>query len=276
MQKSITYLYPDADNAANLKMYQDRTNQIKAFFFTRESYKMVYELPYSTNYAIYFLFNNSEDENLVYIGQSINGIQRIEEHVKGKDFWSYAILFVTDNSSFDKLSIDYLEYDFIQKFKESSYVLTNKDLRPNKPNISIYDLPNLEAFIDQIVFLLSAEGVDIDEVKEVPSTVKYYYPSNKHKAKLFIQDGKFVLAVGSEVKRPPESTREWKDSRHFGRGNEIMDGYIENEKVKEIDGKLITQVNIAFKSPSAPADLVTGLSENGWRFFKGLEAIRNN
>ncbi|MEO1815035.1 MAG: hypothetical protein ABGU93_05515, partial [Acetobacterium sp.] len=52
MQKSITYLYPDADNAANLKMYQDRTNQIKAFYFTKESYKKVYELPYAVNFHI--------------------------------------------------------------------------------------------------------------------------------------------------------------------------------------------------------------------------------
>jgi hypothetical protein len=275
MQKSITYLYPASANAANLKMYQDRTNQIKAFFFTRESYKKVYALPSSTNYAIYFLFNDSEDENLLYIGQSINGIQRIEEHIKGKDFWSYAILFVTDNNSFDKLSIDYLEYDFIQRFKKSSYVLTNKDLRPNKPNVSVYDLPNLESFINQIEFLLSAEGVAIDEVKEVPSKVKYYYPSKKHNAKLFVQDGKFVLVSGSVIKRPPASTKEWKNIKHYTRGNEIIDSYIENEKVKEVDGKLVTQMNIAFKSPSAPADLITGLSENGWKFFKGLDEIRN-
>jgi hypothetical protein len=38
---------------------------------------------------------------------------------------------------------------------------------------------------------------------------------------------------------------------------------------------LITQVNIAFKSPSAPADLITGLSENGWKFFKDLDELRN-
>jgi hypothetical protein len=78
-----------------------------------------------------------------------------------------AILFVTDNNSFDKLSIDYLEYDFIQKFKASSCVLLNKDLRPN---VSVYDFPN-----------------------------------------------------------------------------------------------------VAFKLPLAPADLITGLAENGWKFFKGLK-----
>lgn len=274
MQKTITYLYPDEKNASNLKMYQDRTNQIKAFYFTRESYKKVYELPCSLNYAIYFLFNDSEDESVVYIGQSVNGIQRIEEHVRRKDFWTYGILFVTDNNSFDKLSIDYLEYEFIQRFKKSSYVLTNKDLRLNKPNISVYDIPNVEAFITQIKFLLSAEGIDIDEQQDRNELIKYYYPPTKHNAKLFVKDGKFILVAGSEIKRPLESTKDWKDKNHYKRGNAIIDSYIENEKVKELNGKLITQVNLAFKAPSAPANLITGLSENGWKFFKELEEIR--
>lgn len=275
MQKTITYLYPDARNAANLKMYQDRTNQIKAFYFTRESYKQVFELPCSLNYAIYFLFNDSEDENLVYVGQSVNGIQRIEEHVRGKEFWTYAILFVTDNNSFDKLSIDYLEYEFIQRFKRSSYVLTNRDLRLNKPNVSVYDIPNLESFINQIEFLLNAERIDFGETANSKEQIQYFLPPIKDNAKLFIQDGKFILSAGSEIKRPPESTKEWKDKNHYIRGNEVVNSYIENEKVKEVDGRLITQVNLAFKSPSAPANLITGLSENGWKFFKGLEDIRS-
>lgn len=276
MQKAITYLYPDAENAANLKMFQDRTNQIRAFYFTRESYKQVYDLDFSSNYAIYFLFDDSEDENIVYVGQSVNGIQRIEEHIRVKAFWSYAILFVTDNNSFDKLSIDYLEYEFIQKFKKSSYVLTNKDLRINKPNVSTYDVPNLETFIKQIEFLLNAEGISFDERLEETEQVKYYYPPSRHNGKLFVKDGKFILSAGSEIKRPPETTKEWKDKKHFERGNSVIDGYLENEKVKIVEGKIITQVNLAFKSPSAPADLITGLSENGWKFFKGLEELRNN
>ncbi|MBB5336262.1 GIY-YIG nuclease family protein [Pectinatus brassicae] len=276
MQKAITYLYPDADNAANLKMFQDRTNQIRAFYFTRESYKQIYDLEFATNYAIYFLFDASKDENIVYVGQSVNGIQRIEEHIRAKAFWSYAILFVTDNNSFDKLSIDYLEYKFIQKFKKSSYILTNKDLRINKPNISTYDRPNLETFIEQIEFLLNAEGIAFDEKLVSVKQIKYYYPSAKHNAKLFVKDGKFILAAGSEIKRPAETTKNWKDKKHFPRGNSIIDSYVENEKAKIIDGKIITQINLAFKSPSAPADLITGLSENGWKFFKGLEELRNN
>ncbi|QUH31136.1 GIY-YIG nuclease family protein [Vallitalea guaymasensis] len=48
-------------------------------------------------------------------------------------------MFVTDNNSFDKLTIDYLEYKFIEKFKQSSFSLTNKDMKEKKPIISVFD-----------------------------------------------------------------------------------------------------------------------------------------
>ncbi len=54
MQKTITYLYPDSEKASSLKMFQDRTNQIRAFYFTRENIKEVEKLESGTNYAVYF------------------------------------------------------------------------------------------------------------------------------------------------------------------------------------------------------------------------------
>jgi len=32
MQKVVTYLYPDVKKASSLKVFQDRTNQIRAFY----------------------------------------------------------------------------------------------------------------------------------------------------------------------------------------------------------------------------------------------------
>lgn len=277
MQKTVTYLYPIAEKASSLKMYQDRTNQIKAFYFTKDNIKEVSKLPSSENYAVYFLFNNSEiDERRIYIGQSMNGINRINEHVKGKEFWSYCIMFVTDNNSFDKLTIDYLEYEFINRFKKSSFILSNKDMRNVEPILSIYDRPKLESFIEHITFMLNAEGVTIEEIKvdDTSSDFKYYYPSKTYKAKLFVRDGKFVLSEGSVLKRPPESAKEWKDDRHYYRLNSIIDEYIDDGKVIVVNNENITTVNIVFDAPSLPADLVTGHSENGWRFFKGLNELR--
>lgn len=41
MQKVVTYLYSKDKNASNLKVFQDRTNQIKAFYFTIDYIKEV-------------------------------------------------------------------------------------------------------------------------------------------------------------------------------------------------------------------------------------------
>mgnify|MGYP001312315440 CR=1 FL=1 len=276
MQRTITYLYPDAARASNLKIFQDRTNQIKAFYFTKDNLKDIEKMDSSSNYAIYFLFDNSEEgANRVYVGQSMNGIGRIYDHVRNKDFWTYCILFVTDNNSFDKLAIDYMEYEFIKKLKKSSYILMNKDLRTTEPNVSIYDKPNLLAYIDQIEFLLNAEGVVLDVLKAENSSTEYYYPkSSKYNAKLFIKDGKFVLAKDSCIKRPVESSKNWKSDRFYIKNNSLVDDYINDGKVEEKDGSLILTVNIAFDTPSQAASLITGLATNGWQFFKNLNELR--
>lgn len=275
MQRTVTYLYPDANKASHLKVFQDRTNQIKAFYFTKENIKEIEKMPTAQNYAVYFLFDNSEEgANKVYVGQSMNGIIRIFEHARGKDFWTFCIMFVTDNDSFDKLSIDFIEYEFIKEFKKSSYVLMNKDLRPNEPNISIYDKPNLLAYIEQIKFLLNAEGIAIDEDNINAKAEQYYYPKNRdYKAKVFIRDGKFVLAKGSELRRPIESSKSWKN-KHYARNNSVIEDYFNDGKVKVIDGRIIAQRNLSFNSPSSVANLISGSACNGWTFFENLNDLR--
>ncbi|WDV46791.1 GIY-YIG nuclease family protein [Clostridiaceae bacterium M8S5] len=274
MKKTVTYLYPDEYKASNLKMFQDTTSQIRGYYFTKDNINEVFSFMYSKNYAVYFLFDDSvEDESLVYIGQSVNGIERISEHVKAKSFWSYCIMFVTDNNSFDKLTIDYLEYEFINKFKKSSYSLRNKDLRERRPNISVFDEARLNSFIHQIEFLLRAEGINIDTRKEKTNETKYYYPSKTYNAKLFVKDGRFVLEKGSNIKRPNETSKEWKDN-FYGRYNNTIDRYLAEGKAIEDDGQIVTCVNLEFKKPSQPAELVSGTSQNGWTFFRGLNELR--
>lgn len=277
IEKTITYFYPNENKAAHLKVFQDRTNQIKAFYFTKEHIKEIERLDSSTNYAIYFLFDNSDtDNNKTYIGQSINGVKRIFDHINKKDFWSYCILFVTDNNSFDKLTIDYMEYEFIKRFKKSSYILMNKDPRTNEPNVSMYDKPNILSYIKQIEFLLSAEGVSIDPIQTSLNDEKFYYPKNRdYKSRIFVKDGQFIITKDSELRRPVKSSEFWKTGNFFTRYNDVMDSYIEDGKVVEENGVLKAVINISFNSPSRAAELVSGRSTNGWTFFEGLKELQS-
>ena len=274
MNKTVVYLYPDDKKAASLKVFQDRTNQITGFYFTRDSIKDVEKLPNVNNCAIYFLFNNSEeDESRVYVGQSVNGVTRIKDHVANKEFWSFCIMFVTDNSSFDKLTIDYLEYAFVNKFKKSSYTLTNKDNRNNEQNFSIFDKPDFDSYVSQIEFLLSTEGIMTAAPSMISNNNKYYYPANKELGKLYVRDGKFILTNGSMIKRPNEAVRNHAGGL-YASINKLIDDYIEDGKVIEAKSGFVSTVDLAFDRPSRPAVLLAGNSRNGWTFFKGLDKLR--
>jgi hypothetical protein len=277
MQKTVTYLYPNDKKASNLKMFQEGGNQIVGCYFTKEGLKDIESLPNTANCAVYFLFNNSEeDESRVYIGQSVNGIARIKNHVENKEFWTFCIMFVTNNNCFDRLSIDYLEYEFIKKFRSSSYILTNKANRYNQPNYDIFKKPIFEKYLDQIEFLLSTEGIVLSEPEMDLRYMKYYFPkSENYIGKLYVQDGKFIICKDSVLVRPLEKTKDYSGNL-FSSFNAQIDSFIVDGKVKEVDNKLITVIDLAFSKPSRAAVLISGISANGWTFFVGLDEQRSN
>lgn len=278
MQRVVTYLYPEHENASNLKVFQDRTNQIKAFYFTRDYIKKVEALESGTNYAVYFLFDKTEDGEMtkVYVGQSRNGAYRMQDHNTNKMFWSFCLMFVTDNNSFDTLTIDYMEYYFIKKLEKSGrYFLENKAMRNTEPNVSIYDKPTVQSYISQIEFLLKAEGINLEEEKSDLHT-KFYYPkSDKYNARIFVKDGNFILAKDSIISRPIESAQNWSDEgKFYDRYNAYIDDFLEDGKIEKHGENYKALINLTFTSPSAIAAFITGRYENGWKFFREIEELR--
>ena len=278
MQKVVTYLYPEHQNASSLKVFQDRTNQVKAFYFTRDYIKKVEELESGKNYAVYFLFDKTEDGEMtkVYVGQSRMGAHRMQSHDNNKMFWSFCIMFVTDNNSFDTLTIDYMEYYFIRKLEKSGkYSLENIAMRNVEPNMSIFDKPTVQGYISQIEFLLNAEGINIEEEKITLSTKFYKAVSDKYDAKIFVKDGNFILAEGSIIRKPIESAKDWSDKgKFYNRYTNYIEEFLKDEKITPYNGNYKTLINLTFTSPSGVASLISGYAENGWKFFKGIEELR--
>lgn len=75
--------------------------------------------------GVYFLFD--EKRSQVYIGQTANGIGRLQTHRQQKDFWSIAIMFLKAKDEWISF-VDELEtYCIIQLKKTSRYQLLNKN-----------------------------------------------------------------------------------------------------------------------------------------------------
>ena len=280
MARAITYYYPDETAPSSLKVFQDRSSQIRGFFFTRDRLEDMAKVENAGNYAIYFLLGNDDDEHpipTIYVGQSKNGAGRIIDHKYKKTFWSHCIMFVSDNNAFDTNAIDYMEYYFIQKVVSAGvYMVENKDERKKEPNVSIYDQPAYDQYITQIEFLLQIEGVRLTlPAKKIAQ--KYYKLRGKGpSAQAYFQEGKFYLEVGSII-RPSATKSESMKSIMDRRKQQIVQLLAEKKIAPSKDDDRCYEVlyPLSFKSPSTMAVFVLGRSANGWDEFLGIEELRD-
>lgn len=281
MARAITYYYPDETAPSSLKVFQDRSSQIRGFFFTRDRLEDMAKVENAGNYAIYFLLGNDDDEHpipTIYVGQSKNGAGRIIDHKYKKSFWSHCIMFVSDNNAFDTNAIDYMEYYFIQKVVSAGvYMVENKDERKKEPNVSIYDKPTYDQYITQIEFLLQIEGVRLTPpAKKI--TGKYYKLKGKGpSAQAYFQDGLFYLDVGSII-RPVSGKSQTKELSNVLLNREKRIQLLLSEgKIApcEDDGYYKVLYPLSFRSPSMMAVFVLGYNANGWKTFVGIEELRD-
>ncbi len=56
--------------------------------------------------------------------------------------------------------------------------------------------------------------------------------------------------------------------------DQISDLRVTDGKIETYGKQYKTLINLTFTSPSAVASLISGLSENGWKFFEEIEELR--
>ena len=71
--------------------------------------------------GIYYLINEDDGNKIVqlYIGQTRNGIARLDDHNRSKDFWNKTIMFLAESKTFTLDMISGLEKFAIIKAQES-------------------------------------------------------------------------------------------------------------------------------------------------------------
>lgn len=77
-------------------------------------------------------------------------------------------------------------------------------------------------------------------------------------------EGKYILCPGSVLK-------EWNKNPDNLKFKEQQDALIDSGAVKVIKGKMVTQIELPFKSPSGAINLVLCYPENGWRKWKNKD-----
>ena len=82
--------------------------------------------------GIYYLISENDDNKIaqIYIGQTRNGVSRLDDHNRSKDFWNKAIMFLADSKTFslDMISgLEAYEREFIWQVKRREIIRKPKE-----------------------------------------------------------------------------------------------------------------------------------------------------
>lgn len=214
--------------------------------------------------GIYYLINENDDNKIaqIYVGQTRNGILRLDDHNRSKDFWNKAIMFLADNKTFSLDMISGLEKFAIIKAQESKRYKVENTVVP-KYEIDEYDMASVEEIYDEIQFIMGTQGYKIDNVKSSTSSDIFHTTRNGISA-LGIYDGeKFQVLEGSQINinKPV----------HLARYNKQRAELLASGEISQVDGKYFLNITIEFNTPSGASDFVLGGSTNGWVEWKNSE-----
>lgn len=249
----------------------------KAYKLPRNLIKICTDRPEIQTTGVYMLLNKSADlseKGQLYIGEAENIFNRLTQHVKEKDFWNEAIVFISKDDNLNKAHIKYLEnrlHDIA--CSANRYELINNQ-KPTQSSISESDKAEMEEFLSNILTLISTLGYNaFEQIRQADTKVQpdkeedlFYITATRGANGIgkTTSEG-FVVFENSQVADP--ITNSYPKTMQKLRDTLISEGVI----VKEND-KLIMKRDYLFSSSSSAAMIIMGRSANGlteWKMKSG-------
>lgn len=231
--------------------------------------------PESNKPGVYFLFGIDDDSGsqAVYIGEAENVLERLGQHLTGKDFWNEVVFFTSKDENLTKSHVKYLESRLVELARAASrYVLLNGN-SPQLPSLPRGDRDSMEEFIGNLRTLLGVIGhkalepvashekvkqeqVVIPNPSEANTVQAFTLNHKKLKANAIVNNEGIVVLQGSELS--PKMT------------NSLAEGYRklrqqlqDNGTIADANGRLIFIRDQLFTSPSQAAAIIVGYPING-------------
>ena len=215
--------------------------------------------------GIYYLINENDENKIaqIYIGQTRNGVIRLDDHNRSKDFWNKAIMFLADSKTFSLDMISGLEEYAIMKAHQSNRYKVENSVKP-KYEIDEYDLPFIEEVYDEIQFIMATQGYKMDNARtSLNESAVFHTTRNGIKAFGVYYGDKFQLLDGSQIdisKKVP-----------FNKLRTQRDEALKNGDIVFENGIYILKKSMEFSSPSAASCFVLGGTTNGWIEWKNQD-----
>ena len=212
--------------------------------------------------GIYYLISENDDNKIaqIYIGQTRNGVVRLDDHNRSKDFWNKAIMFLADSKTFSLDMISGLEAYAIDKAHDSKRYKVENSVNP-KYEIDEYDFPLIEEAYEEIQFIMATQGYKMDNTKTTLNEANTLHTTRNGITAFGVYDGEnFEVLEGSEIdmnRKCHSATMEIQRQTALANGDIVC-----------VDGKYKSTVSVSFTSPSSAGQFVLGGSINGWVEWK--------
>lgn len=238
--------------------------------FKRTNYKEAVSRPEIERTGVYILVGSSDESALplVYVGEGDPVKDRLAQHQQKKDFWDWAVFFVTKDHSLNKAHVQHLEARLFELAKAAKQCNLDNLQCPSPPTLSEADRADTESFLEDVLSVLPLVGLSVFEsVKAAaPPETQLLYTSGKGVAATGYEDARgFVVCKGSGVcADETPSMQGWLRT--------IRKDLVSTGVVAEQNGTLVFTQDHVFASPSAAASVVLGRNANGrekWRNSTG-------
>lgn len=186
----------------------------------RDNVKDILKDDICSRWGIYLLLSDS----CVYVGQSKNLKQRIEQHLLGKDWWETVVILTTKDDSFNKSDIDYLENVLIEKANKLNTLDVDNIKKGNPAKVDKFRSATLDQFLEESLFLLEFIGVEVFSENNKKINIKKIVPSNSN-------ENIELRAKGEVLKYVKNNNIELFDNKSYAKLQENKNAFWINPKV---------------------------------------------
>jgi hypothetical protein len=185
----ITMFVPDGD-PDGLRLVEKSNWKGTGVVFNRTNYREVVSRPEFQKTGAYVLVGTPEDSSLptVYVGEGDPVMDRLNQHYFKKDFWTWAVFFVSNDSSLNKAHVQHLESRLLQLAKAAKQCKIDNAQGSLPPTLSEAETADVESYLLDMLSIFPLLGLGVFEKTESP----------KKKANLVYIESKGIKAVGYE------------------------------------------------------------------------------
>ena len=211
--------------------------------------------------GIYYLLSTSSGKvSRVYVGQTVQGVRRLDDHNLKKDWWDTAIMFLDSSSAFSLDVVSGLEALAIKQALSNDSYLTDNTVVP-EPYVSPYVEGFIRTLHQEVLFRLKVLGINLEAPGDSPPSQEPTLHTTRRGVRGLgcyrPSEGVFTVLAGSQIDMDHSPYR---DDLGAKRRQELL---VSGQIKQDPDGTWRLTQPQEFTSPSSAAVFVLGGSQNG-------------